>query len=283
MAFSYIAAELVMTAACLAMLLTWAASRRLLLGKSAVRRFVAFYAVMLTALLLAGPVLGPPSLPKASAAGSAQGLEVALRQIATPIEDAPFPTVVRALTGHRLLPFDVEGDAERLARIRRALARAVRLAIAEGLRARRPNEAGNAIEQYVERGLREEGFEADAPRTQSGRRQAAGYPDLEVRDRDGALLYLEVKTYSRRTANTTQRSFYFSPSANPKVLADAAHLLVGFELTQEREGNVSLFRPVAWQLVDLSSLRVTLKYEFNASNRRIYREGRVVASERTPL
>ena len=219
-------------------------------------------------------------LPVAAAtAAEPTDSEHALQRLAQPIEDVPFATVVRALTGRRIIPLDAESDAALLVRLRRAMSRAAERAHHEGLRARRPNEAGNAIEVYVKSALRDEGFAADVPRTSSGRRQAAGYPDVQVTHGESRTIYLEVKTYQRRTANTTQRSFYFSPTAHSKILVDANHVLVGFEMVRERDPQGQVFRPVAWRLVDLSSLRVRLKYEFNASNRQIYGKGKILGEE----
>jgi hypothetical protein len=82
--------------------------------------------------------------------------------------------------------------------------------------------------------------------------------------------YLELKTYSADTANTTQRSFYFSPSENPKVTHDALHLLLAYELEQSTNGNRPTFRPVRWKLITLQDLEVDLKFEFNQSNRGLY-------------
>ncbi len=216
----------------------------------------------------------PADAPQADAR---KGLKALL---AHPIREAPFPDVVRACTGRRVIPFDPKADADRLARLSRAMADAAAQAREKGVRARRPNEAGNAMEAFVRRALRGQGFEAGVPRTVDGRRQVAGYPDVEIKDRDGRVIYLEVKIFSARTARTTQRSFYFSPTAHSKILTDASHLLAGFEMTRERGEKGYVFRPTGWKLVDLSTLRVKLKLEFNASNRRLYGEARVLSEGR---
>ena len=116
----------------------------------------------------------------AAAEAAGEGLATRIRRMVKPLGEAPFPTVVRALTGRRVVPFDAKRDAALLPRLRRSMAEAMRRARQEGIHARRPNEAGNAMEPCVERALRAEGPAADAPRTASGGRQAAGYPDLEI-------------------------------------------------------------------------------------------------------
>jgi hypothetical protein len=48
--------------------------------------------------------------------------------------------------------------------------------------------------------------------------------------------------------NNSFRTFYFSPSNDPKITKDAFHLLMSFELdTAERKGKRA-FIPVSWQL-----------------------------------
>ena len=245
-----------------------------------VRSFASLYGLLLTGLLLGRCLFRAAEIPAALGAPAPETVDLApmLRALAQPVRHVSFPAVVHTLTGRRIARFDPGLDSALLLRLQRAFAAAATRAREEGIRAKRPNEAGNAIEAYVKQGLREEGFSADVPRTATGRRQAVGYPDVEVKDADGRTIYLEVKTYSRRTANTTQRSFYFSPTAHSKILVDANHLLVAFELARERDAEGQVFRPTAWKLTDLSSLRVSLKYEFNASNRDLYGEGRVLAS-----
>ncbi len=230
--------------------------------------------------LLSGPAVWPAPAGQA-AKGLGKADLAALRKLAAQrIRDVPFGDVVLACTGHRIIPLDAQADADRLARLGRAMAAAVKAAHDKGIRARRPNEAGNAMESFVKDALRQEGFAAGVPKTAEGKHQAAGYPDVEVRDADGRVTYLEVKIYSHRTANTTQRSFYFSPTAHMKVLADANHLLVGFEMERTRDESGQVFRPTAWKLVDLSTLRVKLKFEFNASNRDLYGKAKVVGAGR---
>ena len=77
-------------------------------------------------------------------------------------------------------------------------------------------------------------------------------------------------TMNAATVNTTQLSFYYSPSEKPKVTRDALHLLLAYELEKvEREGK-PLFLPLHWRLLTLQDLEVDLKFEFNQSNRGLY-------------
>ena len=68
----------------------------------------------------------------------------------------------------------------------------------------------------------------------------------------------------------TIRTFYLSPSEDPKVTKDTLHFLMSFELNRVQRGSKEVFIPVSWQIYSLESLLVKLKLEFNASNRDLY-------------
>ena len=87
---------------------------------------------------------------------------------------------------------------------------------------------------------------------------------------------LEVKTFAKKNYGTTQRSFYFSPTDDPKVTEDAYHLAVGFEMV--RQGNK--FTPVGFEISDLYGLLCDLKSEFNSDNRRMVDDSRILVKER---
>ncbi len=197
-------------------------------------------------------------------------LAASLSELARPAKGIPFRTVVEATTGHRVLPLDTNLLAHRV--LRTNILNAARLAgeraRAAGLSAARPNEAGNHLEPFVRAALRDCGLDARVPQTARGRAQAAGYPDIEIAA--PVPSYLELKTYSATTANTTQRSFYYSPTESPKVTRDALHLLLAYELERvDHEGRPKFF-PRHWKLLTLENLEVDLKFEFNQSNRGLY-------------
>ena len=208
-------------------------------------------------------------------------LSSSLAELTRPAKKIPFKTVIEATTGHRVLDLDTNNASH--AELQSKLLKAARLAgeraNREGIVAARPNEAGNYLEPFVRAALKECGVEARIPRTTQNRAQVAGYPDIEIAA--PTPCYLELKTYNAKTANTTQRSFYYSPSATPKVTRDAVHLLLGFELTKiERDGK-AVFVPTHWKLVSLSALEVDLKFEFNQSNRGLYGDTNATLSEGT--
>jgi hypothetical protein len=116
--------------------------------------------------------------------------------------------------------------------------------------------------------LNQAGLPARTPVTTAGNAQETGYPDVEITG--DPPCYLELKTYSAATVNTTQRSFYYSPSEHPKVTRDALHLLLAFELEKTERNGRTVFLPVHWKLLTLQDLEVDLKFEFNQSNRGLY-------------
>ena len=99
----------------------------------------------------------------------------------------------------------------------------------------RVNEVGNKIEPFVKNALISMGVEADTPKTKDGKKKSTGYPDLEFRDKNGKWHYLECKTYNAKNVDTTQRSFYFSPSEGFKVIRDSFHFVISFEIVKEKE------------------------------------------------
>lgn len=143
-----------------------------------------------------------------------------------------------------------------------------------GIFRNRPNEAGNDIERFVKDAMKQIGYSAQTPRTPSGAAKAMGYPDIYFKDRFGRHVYLECKTYNKETIATTQRSFYFSLARKDeaKITHDARHIVLSFQIEQaERQGR-RCYLPIAWKVVSIDSMEVSVKHEFNASNEDIYRK-----------
>lgn len=207
------------------------------------------------------------------------GVERVLAELAKPAKKLPFKTVIQSTTGHRVLDLNTNdpGHVELRAKILKAAALAGERARKEGLAAVRPNEAGNQLEPFIRAALKDSGLDARIPRTTVDRAQAVGYPDIEI---TGAVpCYLELKTYNAATVDTTQRSFYYSPSETPKVTRDAVHLLMAYELEKVERNGKTFFVPNHWKLLTLQDLEVALKFEFNQSNRGLYKDGSATLDE----
>ncbi len=217
-----------------------------------------------------GLLLGALSVLTSPADNTNSPSTAALAELTKPAKKIPFKEVILATTHHRVLDFDTNNPAhvalhQKLTTAANAAATKART---EGLFSARANEAGNHMEPFVKAALLAAGCNARTPVTTAGEAQTVGYPDVEILGTPPC--YLELKTYNATTVNTTQRSFYYSPSANPKVTRDALHLLLAFQLEKvERDGKMA-FVPTHWKLISLQDLEVDLKFEFNQSNRGLY-------------
>ncbi len=188
-------------------------------------------------------------------------------------EYTSLPDLIRIISGNEVLDWDGQSLNELRGVARSVLAHAK----AAPIQANRINEAGNAVEVLVLEALATHGFETGRPRPPSGRRKTAGYPDIFASSAD-AYFFIEIKTYSPKTQDSSQRTFYISPSDDFKVARDGYHLLLAFSTIEIGD---ELYGLTGFKLLDLYGLECRLKMEFNASNRDLYREsaGLIIAED----
>ncbi|MBL7147960.1 MAG: hypothetical protein ISS82_03990 [Nanoarchaeota archaeon] len=136
----------------------------------------------------------------------------------------------------------------------------------------RANELSNYLEGVVKTNINNnlKGFVASIPKAGKNK-QSAGYPDLIVEFERGKYIYIEIKTYQKKTINSGLRTFYFKPSEQDKVMESCPHVLMGFEVESLGRNNNSPFKINNFKIMDLYDLKVNLKPEFNASNPMIYK------------
>lgn len=206
-------------------------------------------------------------------------LEETITQWMALLKDIPFPIAIKALSGYKVISFnkDDKKDEELLNRLVKAAEMTGKKAFKEGIFTARPNEAGNRIEPFVSEALTKVGLKTSQPTTRSGKKKTAGYPDLQVEDTYKRIIYIDCKTYSTKTKGQSFRTFYFSPSKDPKINSDAHHLLISFELETDTRKNKRAFIPISWQIYALDNLLVQVKHEFNASNKDLYRKESLLA------
>jgi len=204
-------------------------------------------------------------------------LESVIREFLKPLRKIPFPIAIKALTGFKVLTFKPEENRKLLNLLCRASQLAGEKAFQYGIFTNRPNEAGNRIEPFVMEALKEVGLDANKPLSKSGKRKIAGYPDIEVKYKNNQTIYIDCKTYNTRTKNQTFRTFYFSPSQDPKITKDAFHILISFELEISKRNGKRAFVPISWQIYTLDKLKVQVKHEFNASNKELYKKENLLA------
>ncbi|MCX7841242.1 MAG: restriction endonuclease [Anaerolineae bacterium] len=207
-------------------------------------------------------------------------LENVIKQMLIPLKGIPLNLVIEAISNHKILPFDPTDakDVTVLNNLVKVCEIAGREINTTGIRRTRPNEVGNDIEPFVRDALRTIGYRADAPKTKSGSKKATGYPDLEFVDEFGRVNYLECKTFNIENINTTQRSFYLSPSEDFKITQDAHHFVISFEIyVAGRQGRENIYKCKSWKVLSVETLPVDVKYEFNSDNARLYARDLILA------
>lgn len=184
-----------------------------------------------------------------------------------------FAAVAEACSGKRVLPL-TEDPVHR--RVMAAIEAALKLAVAELSQPQSPvrelrriNEASKFFEDVIQKHLNTvPGLKCDTPPTRTGEHQRSGYPDLRIVDAESKqVFYLDPKLVEDGSEASTFRTFYFEPKNETlKITDDAVHLLVGIT----HDGKDRRWTFTGWRLIDLSTLRVRLKAEFQASNADLY-------------
>ena len=190
--------------------------------------------------------------------------------------DLRLKDVIKLISGYSVIPFNRENsdDLAVLENLKKAANIAVERIREKKIITKRANEVGNKIEAFVREALCAVGYDAQIPSTSKGIHRSAGYPDIVFMDRfDRTIVtYLECKTYNIQNINTTQRSFYLSPSDDFKIIADAHHFVISIEIIEEgREKDNNIYSAKGWKILDVSELRMSLKLEFNSNNKEMYR------------
>lgn len=195
-----------------------------------------------------------------------------------------FSTITEACSGKRVLPL-TDGPAH--ARVTAAINKALEETLVElnkedspVRKLRRINEASKFFEDgLLVRLNATPGLRCEVPPTRAGVHQRSGYPDLRITDvATGIVFYLDPKLVEQGSAESTLRTFYFEPKDETlKITDDAVHLLVGIE----HDGHDGQWTFTGWRLVDLSTLKVRLKAEFQASNADLYRKSALSLPEST--
>jgi len=173
------------------------------------------------------------------------------------LSEVSFADLVRQSSGHVVLPIDPcsREDMLLLRHLSEALTAFVRLTEKSGQRftGNRINDVGKRFEYMIADELRKTPLEASV----LGR---PGYPDCVLKQGE-RVTYLEIKTSASVQKESNKYLKTFSFSSGKKIKSDARHLLLKMQL--EEEDN-KIWKVVAWELRDLSSLKTRLKTEFNA-------------------
>lgn len=212
-------------------------------------------------------------------------LENVIKQMIAPIKNIPLKLVVEAISGKKVIPFDISDKKHKT--LLKKLAEAAKLSCQNikndgGIISGRVNEVGNKVELPIKDALRQVGFkDADVPLNKKGVKQSTGYPDLGFSFGD-SYVYVECKTFNKKTVGTTQRSFYLSPTEGFKVTKDAIHIVISLEIEREKYITVKgqsfgVYLANAWKVVQIENIDVDVKREFNSDNKRMYAEENILA------
>ncbi len=188
----------------------------------------------------------------------------------------PFATIATACSGKPVIPLDLQNPAHQrvIGAIEQAIAGSItelNLPSSPVRELRRINEASRFFEDGIQTRINAMvGFTCEIPTTRTGDHQRSGYPDLKIIDlKSNSIFYLDPKLVEHGSAASTFRTFYFEPKKETlKITAAATHLLVGIE----HDGKDGLWTFSGWHLIDLSTLSVRLKAEFQASNADLYQK-----------
>lgn len=208
------------------------------------------------------------------------GLQGIIAQMLKPLKDLPLGIVIEALSGYKVIPFDPHDkkDKELLMKLQKVALLTGKKVNEKGIHRPRPNEVGNDIEPYVKDALQEVGYKTDTPTTKSGKKKSTGYPDIIFWDSHNRVSYIECKTYNISNVDTTQRSFYLSPSDDFKVTHESRHFGLCFEIiVKGSTGNNHKYMCKSWKLINLEKLELDVKYEFNSDNQRMYDKRLILA------
>lgn len=212
-------------------------------------------------------------------------LENVIKQMLTPLKDIPFNLVIESLTGKKVIPFDFDNqeDKEILDVLKQVAVLAGKEINKNGIESKRPNEVGNYIEAFVKKAMQQYALNPDVPAGATGKKKATGYPDIIFFFKNKPY-YLECKTYNLENISTTQRSFYFSPSDDFKVIHDTHHFILSYEMFLDgRKGDKNIYKCKHYKILSLESLSLDVKYEFNSDNQRMYsgKDGTIILDEGT--
>ena len=185
-------------------------------------------------------------------------------------KNVDFPTIIQAFSDKQVIKYDPKHDTRLVADLKDDIEACVRAVTQNRVQSKRVNEVDNYIEQPLIDAINTSpsSLRAQRPETAMGKQKATGYPDILIFDGEDRPTYLEVKTYNPANKATTQRSFYLSPSDDFKVVHDARHFLVAFEMDNEGQ----FYWPKTYTLVDLHDLSCDIKFEINSDNKRLYQQ-----------
>jgi len=207
-------------------------------------------------------------------------LEQVIKNMLQPLKDVPFSLAIEAISNCKVISFDKNKneDLKLLKKLEEVAQESARKINKEGIKRKRANEVGNDAEDFVIYQANIAGIKAERPENRAGKKQVMGYPDILLIDKKERAIYLEIKTYNQENIESTQKTFYFSPSENFKVKYNGLHIALSFEIhISGNKGEFNVYKCRGWKILDLSKLMVDVKHEFNANNKQLYHEDLIIS------
>jgi len=197
----------------------------------------------------------------------------------------PFPDVVLAATGKKVLPLSKENSAhalilEKINAAAVATLKELNTNNSPVRKLRRINEASRFFEDGIHKRLNTlKNITCEIPKNTKGNEQRSGYPDLLIThttaDGTKTRVYLDPKLFEQKSRSSSLRTFYYEPRTHTnKIQHDAIHLLIGIS----HDGKNQAWTFTGWEICDLYHFQVRLKAEFQASNKDLYRPNIIIKS-----
>lgn len=188
--------------------------------------------------------------------GGNENLIDTILKATTELKEVSFSELIKATTGYKVIPLNAEEkeDRELLEILTRAAKNLIELSekTQKRFRGDRINEVGRRIEKEFVEALKTMPLKIKLL-------SAPGYPNIELRDQYGRVIYLESKAISKGWESSL-RAFYYTKGH--KIKSDARHLLIAWIVEEE---SPKYWRITGANLFDIYNLKLKLKAEFNAS------------------
>lgn len=196
------------------------------------------------------------------------------------MEKFSFDDVIKQLTGYDVLPFDPwSGNSHTDIATYHLLTHIGNYVLGAFNQKQVPtsasaNEVGILVEELLLEAFSYYNINASSPKTENDNTRSSGYPDMEF-ENEGEMYYLESKAFNVKNSDSTLRTFYFSPSQDYKITRNSKHLLFALCFTEKETENSEIkhYQSIGYHILDLKTLSLSIKFEFNASNKDMYGEG----------
>lgn len=189
--------------------------------------------------------------------------------------------IISAITDHSVIALDdSQADNDLICAISGAALDLIERTQTAPIKTTRLNELGNAVEEPMLDACVRAGLAATWPKRSNGTAARTGYPDIAIGIEGPRPSYLEAKVIGAGSEGSSFRSFYLSPSENPKVCADARHLLIAFTHRRcaDAGDGMEQYALTQFKIVDLARVFGKIKFEYQASNKDMYLGEAIVAT-----